>query len=79
MLAIEVDGASHIDKEAYDTERTKNLLALDIQVLRYSNDQVLFNLEEVKADLIEQIKQIEDSISPLSHWRRNARRSNPLP
>lgn len=43
QLAIEIDGDSHAEREEYDAERTRFLNACGIQVLRYSNDDVLQN------------------------------------
>ncbi|MDQ5768227.1 endonuclease domain-containing protein [Thiothrix subterranea] len=54
-LAIEIDGDSHADKMEYDTERTRILNAYDLQIIRYTNDEVLGNPQGVYLHLIEQI------------------------
>lgn len=46
-LVIEIDGDSHTNREAYDTERTRILQTYGLQVIRYTNEEVLFNLEGV--------------------------------
>jgi very-short-patch-repair endonuclease len=50
-LVIEVDGDSHYTAEAqeYDTQRTAFLNALGVDVLRFTNHQVLFETEGVLA------------------------------
>jgi very-short-patch-repair endonuclease len=40
MLAIEIDGASHIDKAEEDEERQRNLQSLGIRFLRFRDDEV---------------------------------------
>lgn len=54
-LAIELDGKTHASEEAkiYDTERTEFLKSLNIQELRFKNEEVLRNVEQV----LERIKQ----------------------
>lgn len=54
-LVIEIDGDSHTNREAYDTERTRILQAYGLQVLRYTNQEVLSNLECVHQHLTTQI------------------------
>lgn len=46
-LVIELDGAYHFeaDQLAYDAERTAILEALDLQVIRFTNQQVLNELD----------------------------------
>ena len=52
-LVIEIDGDSHATPEAaaYDAERTKYLKGLGLQVLRFSNVEVMENLEGIFAVL----------------------------
>ena len=47
-LAVEVDGRSHADRQDYDELRTKSLNRLGIRVLRFTNEQVLENMPEVR-------------------------------
>ncbi|MFM2319366.1 MAG: hypothetical protein RLZZ215_1987 [Pseudomonadota bacterium] len=54
-LVIEIDGDSHTNREAYDTERTRILQAYGLYVIRYTNQEVLSNLESVHQHLITQI------------------------
>ncbi|QUS61516.1 endonuclease domain-containing protein [Synechocystis sp. PCC 7338] len=48
-LVIEVDGDSHfsLDGQAYDQERSRILEGYDLIVLRFTNHEVLHNLDEV--------------------------------
>jgi len=56
-LVIEVDGEIHEqnDNRDYDKERTEDLIALGLTVIRFANEQVLQNidlvLEEIKRHL----------------------------
>jgi very-short-patch-repair endonuclease len=52
QLVIEIDGDSHAETEEYDRERTMFLNALGLQVARYTNDEIIRNIEGVYADLI---------------------------
>lgn len=51
QLVIEIDGDSHAETVEYDEERTKLLSSLGLQVIRYTNDDVLQNIEGVYDDL----------------------------
>lgn len=46
-LAIELDGDIHKSRKEYDTYRTKYINAFGIKEIRFTNDEVLMNLEEV--------------------------------
>ena len=54
-FAIEVDGDSHFEAEAieYDNERSRYLIDLNIQVIRFTNQDIYESLD----DVIETIKQ----------------------
>jgi very-short-patch-repair endonuclease len=52
-LVIELDGDTHAGREAYDAARTRVLKAQGYSVLRFTNTDVMTNLDEVlKAILI---------------------------
>lgn len=55
LLAIEVDGPSHEGDEAkeYDERRTKYLSSLRIKVVRFTNEQVLGNINKVEKEILE--------------------------
>lgn len=46
-LAIELDGVSHDDRAAYDDQRTGFLDASGVRVIRFADDEVLTNLDNV--------------------------------
>ena len=54
-LAIEIDGDSHAVAIEYDAARTAALKAQGITVIRYTNDEVLNNLDGVYDDLVAKI------------------------
>ncbi len=56
LLAIEVDGDSHINQEDYDDARTNSLNDLGIRVLRYNNLDVIKNIIEIRKDIEKKIK-----------------------
>ena len=58
QLEIEVDGGIHTTPEqaAYDAERTKYLEARGIQVLRFSNNEVINDLGNVLTKIIDATK-----------------------
>ena len=52
MLAIEVDGSSHINKHEYDLRRQKKLESLGVRFIRFEDSDVKRNLNEVLRVLI---------------------------
>jgi very-short-patch-repair endonuclease len=58
QLAVEIDGEIHENPEnrQYDESRTKELSALNIQVIRFSNQEVLNNISEVLKRIKEHTK-----------------------
>jgi len=62
-LIIEVDGVIHQlpDNIISDEERTKELNKLGFEVVRFTNDEVLFQTEKVIASITAKLKQIKDS------------------
>jgi very-short-patch-repair endonuclease len=61
-LGIELDGNIHKEKESkiYDKDREKYLGSLDINVIRFWNDNVLKNTENVLDKLHNKIKQLNN-------------------
>lgn len=54
-LVVEIDGDSHAETVEYDLERTRILNLLGLNVVRYTNDEVLRNFEGVYEDLVRQL------------------------
>ncbi|MBI3359429.1 MAG: endonuclease domain-containing protein [Nitrospirae bacterium] len=55
MLVIEIDGDTHTDQMDYDSQRTARLEDLGVKVIRYTNNDVLQNIEGVCSDLLEKL------------------------
>ena len=55
-LIIELDGSQHLDQEEYDCERTKYLESLGYKVIRFWNNDVLNNIEDVILAIIHALK-----------------------
>ncbi len=57
-LAVEIDGAIHNTKEAreYDENRTFELEEIGIRIIRFSNDQILNDIEQVLNQIREFLK-----------------------
>ena len=51
-LVIEVDGSQHAERVEQDAARTLTLAMLGYRVVRYWNDEVLMNREDVLADIL---------------------------
>ena len=56
-LGIEVDGESHIEQKEYDKMRTLNLNNIGLKLIRYSNADIMCNLEGVYLDLKKKVKE----------------------
>lgn len=63
LLAIEIDGDSHISKRGYDSERDKFLNCLNIKTIRFNNDEVLNNLNKVKNEVTGVLQERKASLS----------------
>ncbi|HUF09906.1 MAG TPA: DUF559 domain-containing protein, partial [Rhodothermales bacterium] len=50
-LAIEVDGATHVEKQLLDEKRDQYMRRVGLTVLRFSDDKVLFDEETVVAEI----------------------------
>ena len=50
-LIIEIDGSSHLAKSEEDFERQKYLENLGYKVLRFSEGQVIYRIDEVVAEI----------------------------
>ena len=61
-LAIELDGDSHASQTRYDRRRTKNLNALGVRVVRYTNDEVKLGLDSVLDDFVRAVVEREREI-----------------
>ncbi len=60
-LVIEIDCDSHAETVEYDAERTKVLQSMGLTVVRYTNDDVIKNIQGVYDDLRERIEKLTQS------------------
>ena len=63
-LVIEVDGITHEDKSAKDKRRTEELTRAGFRVIRFTDEEVLTNIQGVARDIERVIKDIEPPPTP---------------
>lgn len=51
MLAVEIDGVSHIGKELYDAKRQNRLEKLGVRFLRFKDEDVFYNCDYVVKEI----------------------------
>jgi very-short-patch-repair endonuclease len=77
-LVIEIDGDSHADAAQIvkdkDKQREKYLLSLGLRVIRYTNDDIVKNLDGVLEDLSERLS--PGSTSPSPSLRRRGKEAD---
>ncbi len=52
LLVIEIDGESHNEKQEYDKQRVEFLKSIGLDVVSFTNDDVIHNLEGVREKLL---------------------------
>lgn len=62
LLAIEIDGDSHTEQKEYDQIRTLRLNEYGVYVIRYTNREVMENLEGVYTDLVKKVLARKNSL-----------------
>ena len=62
LLAIEIDGDSHINKRENDVLRDEYLNCLSIKTLRFKNEEIMDNFELVKEKIVKIIRQRKSSL-----------------
>jgi len=57
-LAIEIDGASHLDEEAieYDKKRQEFIESVGIKIIRFKNEEVFVNIDRVIEEIEKEVK-----------------------
>ncbi|MCK5266601.1 MAG: DUF559 domain-containing protein [Spirochaetes bacterium] len=63
LLAIEIDGDSHSEQIEYDISRTKKLNQFGIKIIRYTNFEILRNIERVYDDLKVKIRKRREELN----------------
>ena len=56
QLIVEVDGGQHVEQWNYDKRRTEWLAQQGFKVLRFWNNEVMNNLEEVNAAIVRALR-----------------------
>ncbi|MBS0569884.1 MAG: DUF559 domain-containing protein [Proteobacteria bacterium] len=74
-LVIEIDGGQHGDQASYDRDRTRWLEEQGFRVLRFWNNEVAMNLQDVLEAISTALAQSAPSPQPLSHKGRGAKTS----
>ncbi len=66
-LIIEVDGSIHTITEIAlnDKDRDHNLLSFELQIIRFTNDDIFINIEKVLEELTKKISEVESLKSPI--------------
>ena len=62
LLVIEIDGKIHNKQKIEDAKRTEYINDLWIMVIRYTNEQILNQLEKIKQDITTKLKNREQHI-----------------
>ena len=63
LLAVEIDGDSHSEQIEYDISRTKKLNKFGIKIVRYTNFEILKNIEGVYDDLKMKIRERKEELN----------------
>lgn len=76
-LCIEIDGDTHLkeDQQKHDAVRTEYLELIGRKVIRFTNDDVRFNIEAV----VQEIKDMCERLKQESNLRGTAPHPTPLP
>jgi very-short-patch-repair endonuclease len=57
-LVVEVDGSSHDDRMLYDRQRSEVLDSKGLHVIRFTNLQVLFEIDKVCGAILSELQQL---------------------
>lgn len=60
-LIVEVDGSSHDSRSLQDFERDRKLEKMGYSILRFTNEEILFDLVNVKEKIMDRILALEQS------------------
>ena len=63
-LIIEIDGSSHIGKEAYDAYRQKRLEDLGYTIIRFSEGEVIHRYADVYAVILRTVEVLSGERCP---------------
>ena len=60
-LIVEVDGSSHDSRSSQDLERDRKLVNMGYSILRFTNEEIFFALDNVKEKIVDRILVLEQS------------------
>jgi len=63
LLGIEADGEVHAGQKEQDQLRTEYLNSLNIEIIRFKNEEILTDLENIKKRIIEYIEKRKEKLS----------------
>jgi very-short-patch-repair endonuclease len=75
-LVVELDGEAHLGRDAYDRARTRAIQACGYQVIRFTNDEVAADLDDVLRRILAEVQAARGLAPSPSH---SAAPSGPLP
>lgn len=55
-LVIELDGSQHLDRTIFDEKRTKEINQMGFQLIRFTNEEVMHEINGVVAEIIHFLK-----------------------
>jgi ATP-dependent helicase HrpA/adenine-specific DNA-methyltransferase len=78
-LCIELDGESHLepDEMEYDKVRTEYLKGLGYKVIRFTNNDVRYNIQAVVDTIVKEIESLLSTPSPLQGAPKGVLRKRP--
>jgi len=77
-LIVELDGGQHVEQQAYDEQRTKDLQAAGFRVLRFWNDDALLRTDDVLAAIVQALGELP-STHPLPRQRLRQKGGSAMP
>ncbi|MCI0361616.1 MAG: endonuclease domain-containing protein [Planctomycetaceae bacterium] len=82
-LVVELDGQSHIEQGEYDLDREDYLRDQNLRIIRFTNDQALFDLDSVVRAILVACGRDPDTGAPLNPngmaSSKSAKSQPPLP
>jgi len=63
-LVIEIDGSQHIEQQLYDSQRTRYLVSKGFEVIRFWNNEVLQELDNVLDVIYSNLGPLTPTLSP---------------
>ena len=57
LVGIEIDGSSHNNKQEYDIEREERMRHHWVKIIRFTNEDVLFHIDEVIQNLHKELQE----------------------